>query len=453
MLAGIAEDLRALNIDVLTDGLEPYGRDETMDLYGEPGIVVRPKSTPEVAEVLRLADRERIFVTPRGGGTGKAGACIPVLGGIVLSLERMNRIKEIDTTNRYAVVEPGVVLWTLHEACAEHDLLYPVDMSSGGSCMIGGNLACDAGGERAVKYGTTRAQVTGVEAVLMGGNVIRTGGKLAKNSAGFALHQLLVGSEGTLAVITEATLRLAPLPPFRRTLLAPFPSLDRAAEAALAVEASGRRPSANELVERAAAKLAEEMLHQTLPHGDAAALLLVEIEEFSDARAQESIEQVAETLLEAGADDVELAKREKVWRVRHAVAEAIKRLPAYSAVDAVVPRRSMPELIRRAHAIADQNGIEVVCFGHAGDGNIHIDFVRRDADDPAWEQGVVAAVSEVLDATIALKGSITGEHGVGLLWRDDMARQFDKETLDAMFALKHAWDPNGLLNPGKIWAQ
>ena len=453
MLAGIAEDLRALCIDVLTDGLDAYGRDETMDLYAEPGIVVRPRSTPEVSEVLRLADRERIPVTPRGGGTGKAGGCIPVRGGIVLSLERMNRIKEIDTLNRYAVVEPGVVLWNLHEECRKHDLLYPVDMSSGGSCMIGGNLACDAGGERAVKYGTTRAQVTGAEAVLMGGRVIRTGGKLAKNSAGFALHQLLIGSEGTLAIIPEATVRLVPLPPFRRTLLAPFSSLDRAAEAALAIEASGSRPSAIELVERAAARLAEEMLDQTLPHSDAAALLLVEIEEFSDARAQESIEQVAEALLEAGAEDVELAKREKVWGVRHAVAEAIKHLPAYSAVDAVVPRRAMPELIRKAHAIAEKNGVEVVCFGHAGDGNIHVDFVRRDASDAAWDHGIESAIHAVLDATIALGGSITGEHGVGLLRRDDMARQFDKETLDAMRALKRAWDPNGLLNPGKIWAQ
>jgi len=447
----IAEHLRALDIDVLTDGIEPYGRDETMNLFSAPGIVVRPRNTAEVAEVLQVAEREGIAVTPRGGGTGKAGACIPVQGGIVLSLERMNRIKEIDRKNRYAVVEPGVVLWTLHEECAKHDLLYPVDMSSGGSCLIGGNLACNAGGERAVKYGTTRAHVTGVEAVLMSGEVIRSGGKLAKNSAGYPLHQLLVGSEGTLAVITEATLRLVPLPPHRRTLMAVFDSLDCAAEAALAVEASGRRPSAIELVERAAATLAEEMLGQRLPHGDAAALLLVEIEEFSEARAQDEIESVGQILLEAGAEDVELAKRDKVWGVRHAVAEAIKRLPAYSAVDTVVPRASMPELIRRAHAIAARHGIEVVCFGHAGDGNIHVDFVRRDPADPAWDVGIGPAVREVLEATVALKGSITGEHGVGLLRMKDMALQFDTATLDAMRALKRAWDPKGLLNPGKIW--
>jgi len=451
VLAGIADHLRALGIDVVTDDLERYGHDETMDLFAAPGLVARPRDTAEVAEVLRVADRENVFVTPRGGGTGKAGGCIPVQGCIVLSLERMNRIKEIDERNRYAVVEPGVVLWDFHAACAEHDLYYPVDMSSGGSCLLGGNIACDAGGERAVRYGTTREQVAGLEAVLMGGAIVRTGGKLAKNVAGYALHHLLVGSEGTLGVITEATLRLVPLPPFRRTLLATFDSLDRAAEAALAVEASGFRPSAIELVERKAAALAEEMLGQTLPHADAAALLLVEIEAFREERAQDEIEAVGGILLDAGADEVDLAKREKVWGVRHAVSEAIKRLPAYSAVDAVVPRRSMPELIRRAHAIARRAGIEVVCFGHAGDGNIHIDFVCREKGDPRWAAAIGPAVHEVLVATVDLKGSITAEHGVGVLRRDDMPLQFDAETLAAMRALKSALDPKGLLNPGKIW--
>jgi len=449
--AAIADHLRGLEIEVLTEGLEAYGRDETMDLFAAPGLVVRPRSTPEVAEVLRLAEREGIPVTPRGGGTGKAGGCIPIRGGIVLSLERMDRIREIDAQNRYAVVEPGVVLWTLHQACAREGLFYPVDMSSGGSCLIGGNLACDAGGERAVKYGTTRAQVTGVEAVRIDGSVIRTGGKLAKDTAGYALHHLLVGSEGTLAVITEATLRLVPLPPIRKTLLAAFGSLDRAARAALEVERAGFGLSAVELIERAAADLAEEMLKTELPHRQAAAFLLVEIEGFREERTQEEIEGVGGALLEAGAEEVDLAPREKVWGVRHAVSEAIKRLPAYSAVDAVVPRTRMPELIRRAHAIAREHGIEVVCFGHAGDGNIHVDFIRRDPADERWDAGVGPAVRAVLEATVGLGGSITAEHGVGLLRRGDLALQFDASTIEAMRLLKKAWDPGGLLNPGKIW--
>jgi len=451
--AAIAEHLRALGIDVLTEDIEPYGRDETMDLFAAPAMVARPRSTAEVQEILRVAAEEEIPVTPRGGGTGKAGGCIPVRGGVVLSLERMNRIREIDARNRFAVVEAGVVLWDLHAACAEQGLLYPVDMSSGGSCLLGGNLACDAGGERAVKYGTTRAQVTGVEAVLMGGAVLRTGGKLAKNAAGYALHHLIVGSEGTLAVVTEATLRLVPLPPYRRTLLAAFDSLDGAAEAALQVEASGKGPSAIELVERAAVDLAQEMLGQTLPHGGAAALLLVEIEAFREERAQAEIEEVGEILLEAGAAEVDLAKREQVWGVRHAVAEAIKRLPAYSAVDAVVPRRSMPDLIRAAHAIGRRHGVEVVCFGHAGDGNIHVDFVRRDPADEAWDRGIGPAVRDVLRETVALGGSVTAEHGVGLLRREDVSMQYDEATIGAMRALKKAWDPKGLLNPGKIWVE
>jgi FAD/FMN-containing dehydrogenase len=270
--------------------------------------------------------------------------------------------------------------------------------------------------------------------------------------AGYPLHHLLCGSEGTLAVLTEVTLRLAPLPPHRKTLLAAFASLDRAAAAALEVEKSGFRPSAIELVERAAAALAEEMLGDALPHAGAAALLLVEVEGFREAATQEEAEAVGGILLDAGAEEVDLAPREKVWGVRHAVAEAIKRLPAYSAVDAVVPRRSMPDLIRRAHSIATRHGIEVVCFGHAGDGNIHIDFLRRDAADPNWEGAIGPAIRDVLEATVRLGGSITAEHGVGLLRRDDLSLQFDEATIDAMRALKKAWDPKGLLNPGKIWS-
>ena len=449
-LAAVAEHLQALDIEVLTENLGPYGRDETMDLFSPAGLVVRPKSTPEVAEILRVASREGIPVTPRGGGTGKAGGCIPVEGGLVLSVERMNRIREIDALDRYAVVEPGVILWNLHEEAAKHDLWYPVDMSSGGSCQIGGNVACDAGGERAVKYGTTRAQVTGVEAVLMDGSVIRAGGKLAKNVAGYPLHHLLVGSEGTLAVITEITLRLVPLPPYRRTLLAAFDSLDTACAAALAAESSGYRPSAIELIEQAAVQLAQEMAGEKLPHADSAALLLVEVEAFSDDDAQAQIEGVAEALFEGGAAEVDLAKREQVWGVRHAVAEAIKALPGYSAVDAVVPRRRMPDLVRSAHKIADDLGLEVVCFGHAGDGNIHIDFIRRAEQDPNWDKNIARAVRRVLEVTVGHGGSITAEHGVGTLRRNDMTLQFDEATLDAMRALKRAWDPNGLLNPGKV---
>ena len=299
-LSGIADHLEGLGIEVMREDFAAYGHDETMDLHSDPDLVVRPRSTAEVAEVLRVAEAENVPVTPRGGGTGKAGSAIPVAGGIVLSLERMNRILEIDKRNRYAVVETGVILWDLHTACAEEGLLFPLDMSSGGSCMIGGNLARDAGGEKAVRYGTTRAQVTGCEAVLMGGKVIRVGGKLAKNVAGYALHHLLVGSEGTLGVITEATLRLVPLPPYRRTLLAAFDTLDAAAEAALEIESSGFAPAAIELVERPAAALAEEMLGEKLPHGDAAALLLVEIESFSDERAQNEIEEIGGALFEAG---------------------------------------------------------------------------------------------------------------------------------------------------------
>ncbi|MFQ5844225.1 MAG: FAD-binding oxidoreductase, partial [Planctomycetota bacterium] len=330
-LAEVAAALRGEGVEVVREDVEASGRDETEAYFERPGLGARPRTTGEVAAVLRLADEAEIPVTPRGGGTGKSAAAIPVSGGIVLTVERMDRIEEIDAKNRFAVVQPGVILQRLHEALAPHALQYPVDMSSRGSCMVGGNLATNAGGERAVKYGVTRDQVRGVEAVLMGGQVIRTGGKTSKNSAGYALHHLLVGSEGTLGVITEATLRLLPLPPYRKTLLAPFDSLEKAADAALAVEAAGVDPSALELVERAAAALSEEMLGQKLPHADAAGLLLVEVEGFRERRTEEARDRAAEVLLQNGADDVMVAPREKVWRVRHAIAEAVKRLPAYTS--------------------------------------------------------------------------------------------------------------------------
>ena len=444
------ERLRGEGIDVLVEDLEAYGRDETEDYFETPGLVARPRSTAEVAAVLRTADALDLPVTPRGGGTGKAAAAIPAPHGMVLALGRLNRIREIDVQNRFAVVEPGVVLQDLHEACAEHGLWYPVDMSSRGSCMIGGNLATNAGGERAVKYGVTRDQVRGVEAVLMGGSVIRTGGKTSKNSAGYALHHLLVGSEGTLGVITEATLRLLTLPPYRKALLAPFESLERAADAALAVEAAGVNPSALELIERSAAALSEEMLNERLPHADAAALLLVEVEGFHEGRTEENRDRAAEILLQNGAEDVMVAPRERVWRVRHAIAEAVKQLPAYTSVDACVPRSCMPRLVHEAHKIAVQNGLEVICFGHAGDGNIHTDFIRRRREDDSWDRNVKSAVRDYLRVVVAFGGTITGEHGLGLLRRDDLPLQLDASTIEAMRALKNAWDPKGLLNPGKI---
>jgi glycolate oxidase len=251
-------------------------------------------------------------------------------------------------------------------------------------------------------------------------------------------------------VITEITLRLVPLPPYRRTLLAAFGTLDGACEAALAVEGSGFRPSAIELVEQAAVQLAQEMAGEKLPHADSAALLLIEVDAFTEDDAQNQIEGVAEALFESGADEVDLAKREQVWGVRHSVAEAIKALPGYSAVDAVVPRRRMPELVRSAHKVADELGLEVVCFGHAGDGNIHIDFIRRDANDANWDAQIGNAIRRVLAVTVENGGSITAEHGVGILRRNDMTLQFDEGTLEAMRALKRAWDPQGLLNPGKV---
>lgn len=456
--AALAELKRLLPPDRIRDDAEAvrkYGSDETEDLHFPPDLVVLPRSTREVSRVLAFCDERRVPVTPRGAGTGLSGGALPVHGGVVLSLEKMDRILEIDRENLFAVVEPGVVTQTLQEAAEKAGLFYPPDPASRSTCLIGGNIAHNAGGPRALKYGVTKDYVYGLEAVLPSGEVIRTGGKLLKNVAGYNLTQLLVGSEGTLAVVTQATLKLVPLPRCRRTLLAPFPDVAAAARTVARIFQRGVTPCALEFMERAAVAAAEERKGRKFPGGDAPALLLVELDGMHEAPLDAEAETVCAVCLEEGAADVLVAetreKRESVWDLRRSIGEAVKRISPYRELDCVVPRARLPELMSAIRETTAAHGLTAVSYGHAGDGNIHVNVLRRDMDPARWKTALPAATRDLFERVIALGGTITGEHGVGYVQRDYLGMALGEARLALLARLKRQFDPNGILNPGKIW--
>lgn len=435
--------------------LEKYGRDETEDLLMMPDIAVLPGSEEEVSKILRLASELQVPVTPRGGGTGLSGGALPAHGGISLSLERMNQILEIDEANMMVRVQPGVITAVMQDAVEEKGLFYPPDPASRESCTIGGNLAEDAGGPRAMKYGVTSAYVRGLRAVLPSGEVIASGGKTLKDVAGYSLTQLLLSSEGTLAVITEACLRLIPLPPLRRTLLAPFDDLDAAARSVPAVMNRGIVPCALEFMERPALEAVQSHQGVTVPHGDAAAHLLIEIDGFDADVMDGDVEKCCDILMDQGARDVLFAegraKQEELWKTRRSIGEAVKSVSAYRELDTAVPRMKIPEVVRLTHEVCDRYGVELICYGHAGDGNLHMNVLIGDLTMEQWQERIAKVTREVFDRVTRLGGSITGEHGVGLVASPYLEDAIGSRNVALMKGIKEVFDPQGILNPGKIF--
>ncbi len=454
----ILAELRALlgddHVRVDADALERYGRDETEDLVFRPEVVARPGIAAEVSAILALSARERIPVTPRAGGTGLSGGALPVHGGILLSVERMNRILEIDRANQVAVVEPGVISEVLQNAAAEAGLYYPPDPASRGSCQIGGNIAECAGGPHAAKYGTTKDYVLGLEAVLPGGEVIRTGGKLRKNVTGYNLTQLLIGSEGTLAIVTRAILRLVPLPTARVTLMASFGSLEDAAAAVADLFGHGVVPGACEFMERDAVIAAEEHIGVSFPHHEAAAHLLLEVDGMDESRVLREAEILGEACLGRGALDVLVAdgpaRQSELWRLRRAVGEAVKKISVYKEEDTVVPRDALARLVAGVKAIGSRHGIRTICYGHAADGNIHVNVLKAGMDDARWNAALPEAIREIFGLTVSLGGMISGEHGIGLTQKPYLSMALSETEMEITRRIKRAFDPQGLLNPGKI---
>ncbi len=443
--------------NVLTDqaAKEAYGHDETEDLSFLPDVVVRPADAREIAEVLLLAGDHRVPVTPRAGGTGLSGGALPVHAGIVLSLERLNRILEIDTANLQAVAESGVITQHFQEAVEGQGLFYPPDPASRESCTLGGNLAECAGGPRAVKYGVTKDYVLGLEAVLPTGAIITTGGRVLKNVSGYNLTQLIIGSEGTLAVITKIIFRLLPLPRLRRVLLVPFDSLEAAVESVAGIFQAGIIPSALEFMERAAVRAAEERQGRKFPNGDAEAQLLVEVDGNNEDALSDDMEAIARVVGSHGAADVLLADdRQKVadvWALRRGIGEAVKSISAYREEDTVVPRARLPLLVKGVKEICSRYGIMSICYGHAGDGNVHVNLLKGTLPDDAWNKGIEPAVREIFTLTVALGGTISGEHGIGYTQRSYLPIALPDAEISLMKAVKQAFDPEGILNPGKIF--
>jgi glycolate oxidase len=453
--AGLVAELRSIvgEAHVETDDLERYSHDYTEDLRFPPEVAVRPASTEEVARVVKLAAARRVPVTAQGGRTSLSGGALCVHGGIALSLERMNRILEVDEANLFAVVEPAVITQVLHEEVERRGLFYPPDPASRGSCTIGGNVAHGAGGPRALKYGVTKDWVTGLVAVLASGEVIRTGGKLMKNVTGYNLTQLLVGSEGTLAVVTEVTVKLIPLPRHRKTVLVPFPDLVAAARAVAKIFEARVVPCCVEFMDRAAVEAAENRKGVGFPV-KGAATLLIEVDGNDEAPLQRELETIAEVCMAEGAPDVfvaaDEAQRKFVWDLRRSIGEAVKSLAAYKEEDTVVPRARLPELVRAVQEVTAKFGLTAVSYGHVGDGNLHVNILKLGVTDEEWRTRVPVAVRELFERTLALGGQITGEHGVGFVQKEFLPMAYPDHHIGLLQGLKELFDPEGILNPGKV---
>jgi glycolate oxidase len=437
------------------DDFDKYAQDETEDLRFPPQVVVRPITESEIADIVRLAASERVPIVPRGGGTGLSGGALATRGGIVLSLERMNRLLEIDEKNFFAVVEPGLITQLFQESVEARGLFYPPDPASRGSCTIGGNITENAGGPRALKYGVTKDYVYGLRVVLPNGACVGYGGKLLKNVTGYNMVQLFVGSEGTLGVVTQATLKLLALPKLRRTLLAPFDDLHKAARAVPAIMSRGVLPSVLEFMERDCLKAIEAQRGSTVRFSAHAAVLLIEVDGNREDALQEEIEIIGECLDECGAADCFVAEttaqQDEIWDIRRSAGEAVKAICPYKEEDTVVPSSRLPELVEGVHAICEKWGLRVICYGHAGDGNIHCNILKAGLSDDQWEQESPKAIEEIFRLTVGLGGTISGEHGIGHVQRRYLHLAQTPDEINTQIAVKRLFDPLGIMNPDKIW--
>ena len=418
-------------------------------------IVVFPATTAEVAAVVRLCAAHRIPMVPRGGGTGYTGGAVPTRGGVVISLERMNRILEIDQANLIAVVEPNVVTGDLQDAVEKVGLFYPPDPASLRQSVIGGNVAECAGGPRAFKYGTTKQYVLGLEAVLPTGEIVETGGKVVKNVVGYDLTHLLVGSEGTLAIITRITLRLVPKPPVQATLRATFPTVEAAVEAVGGIISERVVPAAIELIDGTSLEAVARYLNvRSLAPEGTAAILLVEVDGVPAAVADEAT-RVDRALRAAGATEVLRAKdeaeRQELWRVRRELSLSLKMVAGLKFNhDVVVPKARIPALVALVGQIAGEHRLRIPCFGHAGDGNIHVN-IMVDPTDADEIRRAHEAERLLFEGVVAMEGSISGEHGIGFSKAPFLSIELSADEIALMKRVKAAFDPHGLLNPGKIF--
>jgi glycolate oxidase len=438
---------------VVTDAdvLASYARDESEVPPHPPQAVIRAASESEVAAVMRICSEHRVPVTPRAAGTGRTGGAVPLAGGVVLAFEHMRAIKGIEEENLIAVVEPGVVTGVLHAAVEEQRMFYPPDPNSLESCTLGGNVAENAGGPRALRYGCTRDYVLGMRVVTADGTVLALGKRTSKGVTGYDLTSLMVGSEGTLAITTELTLKLLPKPEAVATLLAFLPDLDSAARAVSAVLLRGMLPRCMELLDEATIEIVRSTASLPIP-ANARALLLIELD--GDESALDSqVERCGNALNDAGATDVLMARhageRQQLWAARRELSRALRTRANYKlSEDVVVPRSKIPALVGVCQRISEQFGVQMPSYGHAGDGNLHVNFLWN---DPSQAERVEQAIGALFEAVIGFGGTLSGEHGIGVLKAKYLPLEQSAELIALQERLKAMFDPKGILNPGKIF--
>lgn len=456
ILADIIAIVGVENVLTRKSELEKYSHDETEDLEYYPEVVVKPATSQEVAALLVLCVKHNIPVTPRGAGTGLAGGALAIMGGLMIAMERFNKVLEIDERNLQATVEPGVITEVFMNQVAELGLLYPIDPSSKGSCFIGGNVAHGSGGPRVVKYGTIREYILNLEVVLPSGDIIWTGANTLKYASGYNLTQLLIGSEGTLGIVTKIVVKLIAAPTKNVLMLAAFPDNDTAASAVSAIFRAGVLPSALEFMERRGIEWVKEKegVYFDLKD-DAAAFLMIELDGTDADVIFGEAEKVNVVLEQFGCNDVlfaeTAAQKEEIWHMRRIMAVSVKANSIYKEEDCVVPRASLPVLIKGIKDAGTKYGFESVCYGHAGDGNVHINILKGNMSDEDWKNKLKDGIREIFELTASLGGTISGEHGIGLVQREFMSIKYSPVHFQLWRGIKNVFDPSGILNPGKIF--
>lgn len=443
------------NISAKKHDLEEYSRDEMPAAEScVPQVLVKPADTASVARIMDFANKKKIPVTPRGAGTGLSGGCVPLYGGILLSLERMNRIVEIDKDNFVAVVEPGVTLADLYTEVESQGFYYPLYPGEA-TATIGGNIATNAGGMNAIKYGVTRHNVLGLEAVLPNGKIIETGGKFVKCSTGYDLTQLIIGSEGTLVVVTRAILKLTTRPAKRELLFASFTNLQDAIDAVPEILSLRMTPIGIEFMERSIIEIAERYTGKEIPHHQYEAFLLIIMEGESEGEIHRYFSSVEEICKRHGAVEAMVPASQRAQRklldMREKFYHAVKKCASMELIDVVVPRSQIGKFVRKVKAVSEKYRIPVVVYGHAGDGNVHLHPLCLNITEEQWNQRLPKLMKEVYEAGISLGGAISGEHGIGLAKKGYLRTKMGEATLETMKQIKKAFDPNNILNPGKIF--
>jgi glycolate oxidase len=439
------------------ESLAHYAHDETEDLHFPPEVVLKPANAEQISQVLIICNKALIPVTPRGAGTGLSGGALPHLGGVLLSTERLNKIIDIDERNLQVTTEPGVITEVLQNAVKEKRLFYPPDPSSRGSCFIGGNIAENSGGPKAVKYGVVKDYVLNLEMVLPTGEIIWTGANVLKNATGYNLTQLVVGSEGTLGIVTRIVLRLIPLPSNDLLMLVPFQSAEKACEAVSAIFRAGYTPSAMEFMERDALVWVSKFLDSTsVTIGDEVkAHLLIEVDGNDMEVLMRDMEGISEIVQQFECGDILFAddaqQKAELWKMRRRVGEAVKSHSIYKEEDTVVPRAELPVLLKGVKDIGNKYGFQSVCYGHAGDGNLHVNIIKGELSDEAWNGSLKEGIREIFLLVKELGGTISGEHGIGLVQKGYMDIIFDATQMRLMRDIKKIFDPNNILNAGKIF--